>query len=80
MPLSPGDGARNVPGRGPLLLRAPSRLADFRGSTQLATAGISCGPEAAGGPAGDHDTGEARSWTTDSVLGCLNHDNACERA
>ncbi len=40
------------------MLRTPSRLADLRGSTQRASAGVSQGPGAAGGWAGDHGTGK----------------------
>jgi hypothetical protein len=43
MPHRPTDGTRNVPGRGGLLLRTPSRLVDLRGSTQLPTADVSRG-------------------------------------
>jgi hypothetical protein len=53
MPHSPAAGARNVPAAG-LVLRAPSRIADLRGSTQRASAGVSRGPGAAGGWAGGH--------------------------
>ena len=77
MPLSPTNGARNVPGRGPVASDAEPTCG-FRGST-LATAGISSGLRAADEWTGDHDTGEGHR-TTGSLLGCLDHHNACERA
>ena len=76
---SHGRGRRTSPGRGPVASDAEP-LADLRGSTQLATASVSRGPGAAGGWAGDHDTGKVVVGRPVRFPGASHDNNACEAA